>query len=107
MMQAGRPVEVYQRTTPFTPSAGDLAALGGRFRQSALGSTLTLAPQGDGIGAQFNAPGGDVQPLHWVGPDHLANADHVLRIERGSQGTVMALVYSNERVRGLRYERQP
>lgn len=105
--QAGRPVEVYRRTVPFTPSAEDLAAVSGRFRHAALGSTLTLAPQGDGLVAQFNAPGGDVQPLHWVGPDHLANLDYVLRIERGSQGMVMALVYSNERVRGLRYERQP
>jgi len=105
--QAGRPVEVYRRTAPFTPPSGDLAALSGRFRQAALGSTLTLAPHGDGLVAQFNSPGGDVQPLHWVGPDHLANADYVLRIERGSQGMAMSLVYSNERVRGLRYDRQP
>lgn len=107
MTQAGRPVEVYQRTTPFTPSAGDLAALGGRFRLAALGSTLTLAPHGDSLAAQFNAPGGEVQPLHWVGPDQLANADYVLRIERGSQGMITSLAYSNERVRGLRYHRQP
>jgi len=105
--QAGRPVEVYRRVAPFTPSAGDVAALTGRYRQTALGSTLTLATQKEGVVAQFNAPGGDVQPLHWVGPDRLANADYVLRIERGSQGKVMALVYSNERVRGLRYDQQP
>lgn len=103
----GRPMEVYRRIAPFTPAAGDLAALGGRFRQAALGSTLTLAPHGDGLAAQFNAPGGEVQRLHWVTPDHLANADNVLRVERGPQGKVVALVYSNERVRGLRYDRQP
>jgi CubicO group peptidase (beta-lactamase class C family) len=105
--QVGRPAVVYRRVVPFTPSAGDLTALGGRFGQAALGSTLTLAPKGDGLVAQFNAPGGEVQPLHWLDPDHLANADYVLRIERGSQSKVMALVYSNERVRGLRYTRQP
>lgn len=103
----GRPMEVYRRIAPFTPAAGDLAALGGRFRQAALGSTLTLAPHGDGLVAQFNAPGRDAKPLQWVGPDHLANADYVLRIERDSQGKVMTLVYSNERVRGLRYDRRP
>jgi hypothetical protein len=48
-----------------------------------------------------------VQPLHWVGPDHLANADYVLRIQRGSQGMITSLAYSNERVRGLRYDGQP
>lgn len=105
--QPGRPVEVYRRIAPHTPSAGDLAALSSRFRQAALGSTLTLASRGDSFVAQFNAPGGDVQPLHWVGPDHLANADYVLRIERGSQGMITSLAYSNERVRGLRYHRQP
>jgi hypothetical protein len=105
--QPGRPTEAYRRVASFTPQAEDLAALSGRFRQAALGSTLNLALNGNSLAAQFNAPIGDVQPLHWVGPDHLANAGYVLRIERGSQGMVMALIYSNERVRGLRYERQP
>lgn len=105
--QPGRPVEAYRRIAPFAPSLGNQAALSGRFRQPALGGTLTLAPHGDGLAAQLNAPRGEVQPLHWVSPDLLAHADYVLRIERGPQGTVRALILSNEGVRGLRYERQP
>jgi hypothetical protein len=103
----GRPTEIYRRTAAFTPSAGDLAALDGRFRQGGLGSELVFAKNGNDVAVQFNPPVGDVQPLQWAGPDHLVHADYVLRIERDVQGKASALVYSRERVRGLRYERQP
>lgn len=103
----GRPAETYRRAAAFTPAAGDLMAISGRFRHDALGSELVVANNGSGVAAQFNPPVGDVQPLQWVGPDHLAHPDYVLRIERDAQGKATALVYSRERVRGLRYERQP
>lgn len=103
----GRPTENYRRAAPFTPSAADLAAVMGRFRQDALGSELVVAKTGNDLAAQFNPPVGDVQPLQWVGPNHLAHSDYLLRIERDAQGKATALVYSRERVRGLRYERQP
>ena len=103
----GRPTETYRRAAAFTPSASDLAALGGRFRQDALGSELVVAKHGNSLAAQFNPPVGEVQPLQWVGPDHLAHSDYLLRIERDPQGKATALIYSRERVRGLRYERQP
>ena len=82
-------------------------ALSGQFRQAALGSILTLTVHRDGVIAQFNAPVGEKQPLQWVGPDNLSGADYVLRIERGAQGKPKAVIYNHERVRGLRYERQP
>jgi CubicO group peptidase (beta-lactamase class C family) len=107
MKSDGRPTEAYRRAAAFTPSAADLAALTGRFRQVALGSELVVAKTGNGLSAQFNPPVGDVQPLQWVGPDHLAHSDYLLRIERDAQGKVTALVYNRERLRGLRYERQP
>jgi CubicO group peptidase (beta-lactamase class C family) len=103
----GRPTETYRRAAAFTPSAEDLAALTGRFRQDALGSELIVSKNGNDLAAQFNPPAGDVQPLQWVGPGHLAHSDYVLRIERDAQGKPIGLVYSRERVRGLRYERQP
>jgi CubicO group peptidase (beta-lactamase class C family) len=103
----GRPTETYRRAAAFTPSAEDHAALSGRFRHDALGSELIIARNGNDLAAQFNPPVGDVQPLQWVGPDHLAQADYVLRIERDAQGKATALVYTRERVRGLRYVRQP
>lgn len=107
LSRSGRSAEAYRRVASFTPAAEDLAALSGRFRQTALGSTLTLAPNGNSLVAQFNAPVGEAQPLQWVGPDHLAHGEYVLRIERGAQGKPIGLIYSRERVRGLRYERQP
>jgi CubicO group peptidase (beta-lactamase class C family) len=102
----GRPTETYRRVAAFTPSAADLAAVGGRFRQGPLGSELVVARTGNSLTAQFNPPVGDVQPLQWVGPDHLAHSSYLLRIERDTQGMATALIYNRERVRGLRYERQ-
>ena len=103
----GRPTETYRRVAAFTPTAADVAALGGRFRQQTLGGELVVVKAADGLAAQFNPPVGDVQPLQWVGPDHLAHSDYLLRIERDAQGKAIALVYIRERVRGLRYERNP
>lgn len=103
----GRPAETYRRVAPFTPSFEDLAALAGRFRHGALGSELVVATSGNNLTAQFNPPVGEVQPLQWVGPDHVAHADYLLRIDRDAKGKATALVYSRERVRGLRYERHP
>lgn len=103
----GRATETYRRVAPFTPSAADLAAVEGRFRQPALRGELVVTQHANGLAAQFNPPLGDVQALQWVGPDHLAHAGVLLRIERDAQGKATALVYLRERVRGLRYERQP
>lgn len=102
----GRPAEAYRRAAAFTPSAADLAALTGRFRHEALGSELLVTTSGNGLAAQFNPPLGDVQPLQWVGPDHLTHSNYLVRIERDAQGQATALVYNRERVRGLRYQRQ-
>jgi CubicO group peptidase (beta-lactamase class C family) len=104
--QLGRPTETYRRIASFMPSAEDVTAVSGRFHQAALGSTLTLTANRDGVVAQFNAPVGETQPLQWVGPDHLAGADYVLHIERDEKGRPIGMVYSHERVRSLRYERQ-
>lgn len=103
----GRPTETYRRVAVFTPSAEDLAALTGRFRQPMLPGELIVSRNGNELTAQFNPPLGDVQPLQWVGRDHLAHPGYLLRIERDAQGKATALAYHRERLRGLRYVRQP
>jgi hypothetical protein len=105
--QMERPAESYRRLAQFTPSPEDAAALQGTFQQAALRSTLTVVQRAEGFAVQFNAPGREAEPLQWLGPAHLAGPSYVLRIERDAQRQVSALLYFNERVRGLRYERQP
>lgn len=104
--EAGVRRETYRRLPPFTPSAADGAALVGSFRHSKLGATLTVTQTAAGPSLQFNAPGGEVVPLQWLGPDHLAGPNFLLRAERDEQRRVVALLYLNDRVRGLRYPRE-
>ncbi len=106
VVQAGRPHEAYRRLPPFTPTAADGAALAGLFRQAQLGATLTMTQTTDGPSVQFNAPGGEVVPLQWLDPDHLAGPNFVLRVERDDQRRVVTLLYLTDRVRGLRYSRE-
>lgn len=104
--EAGVRRESYRRLPPFTPTPADGAALAGLFRNAQLGATLTVAHTADGPSVQFNAPGGEVVPLQWLAPDHLAGPNFLLRVERDDQRRVMALLYLNDRVRGLRYPRE-
>lgn len=104
--EVGRPPEAYRRLQPFTPSAADSAALAARFRQSQLGGTLTVVQRADGTRVQFNAASGDGEPLQWLDADHLAGPGYLLHVERDAQRRVVALLYFNEPVRGLRYVRE-
>lgn len=104
--EVGRPRESYRRLPPFTPTAKDGEALAGLFRQAQLGATLTVTPAASAPSVQFNAPGGEVVPLQWLGPDHLAGPNFLLRVDRDAQGRALSLVYTNDRVRGLRYTRE-
>ncbi|HKX94048.1 MAG TPA: hypothetical protein VJM48_05035, partial [Methylibium sp.] len=104
--EAGVRRESYRRLPPFTPAATDGAALAGQFRHAQLGATLTVAQTDGGPSVQFNAPGGEVVPLQWLGPDHLAGPNFLLRVERDEQRRVAALLYLNDRVRGLRCPRE-
>lgn len=99
-------IERYQRLPAFTADAKALAALAGSYRQAALGAALKLELK-DGALQMKAGSDADARPLQLLAPDLLSGPGVVLRIERDAKGRVKTLVYSSERVRGLRYTAQP
>ncbi|MFN4117021.1 MAG: hypothetical protein ACK4F7_11060, partial [Inhella sp.] len=97
-------VERFVRLPEFKAEARDLASLAGSYRHKALGADLRLQLR-DGALVAIAGADPEPRPLQLLGADLLAGPGLVLRIERDRQGLLQSLVYSSERVRGLRYER--
>jgi CubicO group peptidase (beta-lactamase class C family) len=98
-------IDRYLRLPSFGAAAQAPAGLAGSYRQTMLGGDLKLEPGKDG--ALLLQAGGDPEqrPLQLLAADLLVGPGVVLRIERDAQSRVTALIYSSERVRGLRYTR--
>lgn len=98
--------ERFVRLPDYAGDAKALAALVGSYRHAALGGALKLEAGSD-AGTLMLQTGVDPdrRPLQALSADLLAGPGVVLRIDRDARGRVSALVYTSERVRGLRFTR--
>jgi hypothetical protein len=88
------------------PGATQLEELAGNYSSDELDVTWTVSPAGGGLEVAMSRSraGFEVWPSI---PDFFLSEDRVLEFERDAEGSVTGLRVHSERVRNLRFVRQP
>ncbi len=93
---------------PVTPSAAQMEAYAGRYASEELGTSWTLARDGDGLrvrAASGRVPVGLLRP---AGLDAFSDHEYVLVLfRRDARGRLAGFDVSTPRVHNLRFERRP
>ena len=98
-------VSRYRRAQPFTPAAGELTAVEGRYESTELGSVFEVAAGANGLTLRMEGRPERTIPVAPVAPDTYMLRMMIVRFQRDANGKVTGFDYSNPVAKHFRFTR--
>jgi CubicO group peptidase (beta-lactamase class C family) len=95
----------YRRAQPWTPTAGDLQAVHGRYESKELGSVFEIVPGSNTIAMRFERAPDKSVDLTPVERDTYMMRMMIVRFHRDASGKVTGFDYGNPVVKGIAFTR--
>jgi hypothetical protein len=95
----------YRRAPPWSPTADDLRAVGGRYHSDDIEQVFEVLPVRNGLTCRFEKSPERALELEPVARDTYMQEMAIVRFLRDADGKVTGFDYSNPAVRNLRFTR--
>lgn len=95
----------YRRAQPFTPAAGELQSVDGRYESAELGAVYEIVPGPNGIVMRQEGAPDRAMTMTPVERDAYMFRMMIVRFRRDASGTVTGFAYSNPLAKGLAFTR--
>ena len=97
----------YRRAQPWTPAAGELQAIAGRYESDELRGWFDMAPGKTGVMVRLNDPPGPGLEFQPVDRDTFQRGVMMLRLQRNSSGAITGVQFTNPVIRNVLFARTP